>query len=192
MTETKGFEKLISYLPNNLSVLDVGCGGLEGENTSKYLLRHFGAPNITGVCREAKMVELFKAQLAEQGKSVPAILVTDFYTMPWETQYDLVVLDLTIDNNLEKDWTDEGLGSIQSLIKPKGYLINYIMMTEHYGNPEETPMKIAKHREDFWGVSEFSLEGVGKKLNTLKDFNVLGISLEERRPYILWTLLQRK
>ena len=45
-----GFEKIISAIDPNSSVLDVGAGWLEGANTTDYLIKRFGVENVKGIC----------------------------------------------------------------------------------------------------------------------------------------------
>lgn len=178
--------RLIKHLPKDLKVLDVGCGGLYGENTSEYLIAHFGVENITGVCTSEREVGIYHARRAEMGLPEVSIRVEDFYKMEPE-KYDVVVLDLNIENNL-KDWTDKGLEYAKKFLKPGGYLINYVMVTDQYKD-EDTGEMIKVAWADFFG-GDIGYEQVGKKLSSLKDFKLLGQVKEERRPYILWVLLQ--
>jgi hypothetical protein len=161
------FEKLINLIPKEASVLDVGAGGLEDENTGVFLKARF--PNYTGI--NIKPL---------------AFIQGDYNTYDFGKQFDLVVLDLNIENNL-KDWSDEGLQRISRWIKPGGYLINYVMTTTEYGNPNETPQLIAEHRDKWWN----GWDDMGDRLSRLKGFEFIVHQTEERRPYIKWVLLKK-
>ena len=186
-----GFSKLINSLPASLKVLDVGSGGLEGENTTNYLIRRFGPENITGICSNQHEVERFHAIRAELKLPPVKIIQDDFYKHEFTGQYDLAVLDLNIESNLGRDWTDEGLDHMRSLVKDGGYLINYIMLTDQYGDPDETPLFIYRKWVEHWGTENLTLKDIGRKLSNLKGWELMAQEQEERRPYILWVMLKK-
>lgn len=175
------FDNLIQVLPTDSKVLDVGASGLEGENTTNALVARF--PDYTGICIRPEKVEAYKYLHPDVN-----LIVGDFYArdIPDET-YDLVVLDLNIENNLLKDWTDEGVKRIHKMLKPGGYLINYVMTTTEYGDPDATPQLIATHRDKFWG----GWKKIGDKLSKLKGFEVYASAQEQGRPYIQWVMLKK-
>lgn len=182
---------MISHLPSNLKVLDVGSGGLQGENTTNYLTEHFGVENILGICKSDHEVEVYQAQRAEHKLPPVKIVSGDFYEQKFDQQFDLVVLDMNIESNLQKDWSDEGLKRMWDLVKDGGYLINYVMMTELYGDPLTTPLMIRKCWKEWWRVSDLTLKDVGNKLSKVKGWEVFAYDLEERRRYILWVMLKK-
>lgn len=171
-------------MPKNTLVLDVGCGGLWGENTTDYLIEHFGDERIQGLVKEGEASYEFS-------KQHPNIKFSfgDFHTHEFPITFDLVVLDLDIRGNLI-NWSEEGLKRVKDLVSPGGYLINYVMMTDQYGDPEETPKLIREHAERFW--LELTPEAVGRKLDQLEDFEFVAFIQEERRSYIYWVLLRRR
>lgn len=171
------FEKVMSQIPNKGKVLDVGAAGLEGDNTTDYLVANF--PDYTGICIRPEKVEAYNN---------PNIIVGDFYKTQFDTKFDVIVLDLNIDNNIGKDWTDEGLQRMHEILNPDGYLVNYVMLTTEYGD-DHTPHEIRTHADKFWG--ELTAEAVGKKLQTIPGFELFAYQLEERRPYILWVALRK-
>lgn len=192
--EISGFQRLISWMPRGFSVLDVGAGGLLGENTTDYLLDRFGVKNYLGVCSEEHQVGVYQARRNEAKKPYAKIRVEDFYGIKfWQNlnkkKFDLVVLDLNIENNL-KNWTEGGLAQMKDYVKPGGYLINYIMMTDKYGDEDKTPDLINSAWRKFYGSNEFSREVVGKKLQSLDGWELVAQEMEERRPYIMWVLLK--
>lgn len=172
-------------------MLDVGAGGLEGENTSQYLLDHFGVKNVTGICRNTAQVELYQAQRAERQEPKANIIIGDFYTHQFNQQFDLVVLDLNIESNVEIDWTPTGLEAMRSYLKPGGILINYVMLTEWYGDENETPALIRKCWKEFYGTEEMTAQVVGKRLQRVPGYRLFAHAREKRRPYILWVALQK-
>lgn len=182
----KGFEKIIESLPATAKVLDIGCGGLDGENTSDYLIKRFGESNITGICRENNESKRYKELHPKLN-----LIFDNFYHKSFDTTYDIVVVDLNIENSL-KDWSDKGLAKIADLLKPGGVYITYIMVTKEYGNPAETPALIENHWLHWWGEPIFSLEAIGNKLNKLDGWEVYETAQEERRSYILWVALRKK
>lgn len=174
------FERLIKIVPKNTKVLDVGCGGLLGENTSQYLQNYF--IDVLGVnIKENKDLIEFK-KIYPNAK----VIIGDYKSI--DEQFGLVVLDLNIEGNLE-NWSDEGIDLAAKLVKKDGYLINYVMMTDQYGDPNETPALIRKHTKEYWG--ELTKEAVGKKLKSLKKFEFILAESEDRRNYILWVVLKK-
>lgn len=173
----EAFERLIDTLPPSASVLDVGCYGHKGANTSKFLAKYFH--HVTGVAISQKAID--------QAPKNYEVIHDNFYTHDFKP-FDLVVLDLDIENNLLRDWTDKGLARMKTLINPGGYLINYVMMTTEYGDPD-TPDLLAWHRDRWW--KEHTPEAIGKKLTSLPGWELITAIPENRRPYILWTLLKR-
>lgn len=181
--------ELIKWMPKTFSVLDVGCGGLSGENTSVNLVNHFGQGNVTGICKESRWNWKDVAEFKSNFPNVKHIN-DDFYSHKFDTLFDLVVLDLNIENNILNDWSDDGLQKMRSLVAPKGYLINYIMTTTEYGDPNETPKLLADHRDRWWG--SFESIDIGRRLNSLPGWKFIAHQREERRPYITWVLLQNE
>lgn len=194
MKEPSGFQRIIKSLPKTFVVLDVGAGGLEGKNTSQFILEHFDPKNYLGVCREKKQVDLYHAQRAERKESRVNIIVDDFYSHDFSDHglFDLVVLDLNIESNIQQDWTEQGLKNMLKLVKPGGYLINYIMTTDQYGNPDETPALIRNCWKEFYGTNDMTPVVIGKRLKQLEDYELFAYEQEERRPYIMWICLKRR
>lgn len=173
-------EELIENLPEYLSVLDIGAGGLYGVNTTDVLIKHFA--DYTGICKTE--VNSYLAQCEEKGLGKPNIIIGDYYQHNFGRQFDLVVHDLDIGNNI-KDWENE-FGDIP--LKDKGYLITYIMMTTEYGN-KDTSNKIRRHWQEFWGVDNLNNKAIGKR--KIKNYEFLRAMREKRRPYITWIMLQK-
>lgn len=176
------FEKLISTISPDARVLEVGTAGHEGENTSLAIAARFKKENIQGF--NIKPVKWDKYQVLEG----------DFYTSelsPDSPRYDLVVLDLNIDRNLDRDWTDAGLEHMRGLLAPGGRLINYVMMTTEYGDYPVTPALIKAHMHSWWGEYPLTNRRVGEKLRSLPGWELELAIQEERRPYILWCLLKK-
>lgn len=192
MTESQnGFPRLIKQLPKTFTVLDVGAGGLQGENTTNYLIEHFDAKNILGVCRADVETQRFIATREANKMFTIPIISDDFYQIKFDGQFDLVVLDMNIGNNLEKDWSDEGLERMRSLVKDGGYLINYIMTTDQYGDPEKTPEFIRKYWWQWWNTGNLTMRAIGEKLRQLDGWELFDYEQEPRRDYILWTMLKK-
>lgn len=171
------FEKLIKQFPKDTSVLEVGSFGHEGINTSDTLANHFD-----------KVIGVVISQAAKDKAPVNYEIIHDnFYALDFPI-YGLVILDLNIENNLINDWTDKGMTRVKRFVKPGGYLINYVMMTTEYGDPD-TPDLIAWHRDRWW--KELTPEAVGNKLSNLPGWELVTAISEIRRPYILWVMLKR-
>lgn len=188
MESQKAFQRLISQLPKDFRVLDVGAGGLHGENTTDFLAERF--EKLTGVCLSEKEVAVYHAQRAEKGLRPVEIVIGDYYETEFKEKFDLIVADLTIELNLMRDWSDEGLARVRGMLKDEGYLIQYVMTTDQYGDPNETPALIRKYWKEFWGVEELTYEAIGKRIERIKEFDLVAVAQEERRPYILWILLK--
>lgn len=186
------FEQIISQVPEESSVLDVGAGGLHGENTSEALLARF--KDYTGIClpKEQQEIDVYQAQRAERKQKPANIIIGDFYDYPFDRQYDFIVNDLTIEKNLT-EWSENWERTVRHL-KPGGYLATFIMTTDNYGDPLYTPHLIRKHRLEFWGAidQEEWRECIDKKLRSLENFELILSVQEERRPYIQWVLLKQK
>lgn len=182
---------MISVLPKEFTVLDVGSGGLQGENTTNYLIEHFRSENIMGVCwADVETKRYLETREATRMVKIP-IFSGNFYKMNFVRQYDLVVLDMNIESNLEKDWSDEGLARVRGLVKDGGYLINYIMLTDQYGDPEKTPQFIRERWKKWWRTDKLTLKEIGMRLRDIKGWEVFAHDIEERREYILWIMLKK-
>ncbi len=183
-------EKIISIIPKDSKVLDIGALGLLGENTTQFLVNYFGAKNVTGICIKPEQPDFFL-------KAHPdfKFIQEDVFEHPFEEKIDLVVTDFGIEKNIE-EWSEEGLERIKKFIKPQGYLLNYVMATTQYGDPLYTPFLIKKHFVSWWRHlyphEEGIYEAIGNKLKELEDWEVIISQREERRPYILWLLLKLK
>src|SRR3990167_79171 len=191
MESPSGFLKLIKHLPKDFTVLDVGSGGLQGENTTEYLAEHFLPENILGICRSEHEVGRYQAIRAEKKLIQLNIILDDFYTHDFShhAPFDLVVLDMNIENNLAKDWSDQGLARVRGLVKPGGYLINYIMLTDQYGDPKKTPAFIRDTWRKNWGTDKLTSRDIDRRMANLKGWEVFAHDIEERRDYILWIML---
>lgn len=167
------FERLIAGLPKDLKVLDVGYGGLNGENTTNYLRAHFGT--IHGLCKDAVAVARYN-MLYGMGDDhvVIGIYPDDMGQLP-DSQYDLLVLDPNIEGNLQF-WSEEGMRRAFEYVKDGGYVITYIMTTDDYGD-ETTQHQIREHKKVWWDVP--------------RNLGITGSLAEERRPYITWVLIEK-
>lgn len=179
-------ETIISILPKDFRVLDVGALGLLGENTTQFLVDHFGEKNVIGICTRPEQPEPFLQQHPDF-----QFIIDDFYVHNFEEKFDLLSLDLNIEKNLE-DWSSEGLEKLKQYIKPGGYLLNYIMTTTEYGDPLITPHLLRKHWATWWKQLPPHPEAIGRKIKDLNDWELIVAKQEERRPYIIWVLLKLK
>lgn len=178
------FEKIISKFDKSIKVLDVGCFGHEGENTSTFLGRHFS--HIKGFNINKKVLALQEANPNYE------FVIDNFYDYKFaDEKFDLIVGDLTIELNLLNDWCNKGLERYWNLLKDNGYLINFIMTTTEYGDPEVTPHLIKWHAKHWWETDELTNEAIGKKLSKVKGFELIHAEAEIRRPYITWVLLKK-
>lgn len=184
MPSVKGFEKLIQFVPQEARVLDIGCGGLSGENTTNYLVKRF--KDITGICRRSEEAQKY----ADAHPDIPFIF-NEFNKVSHKPFYDLVVYDLNIENNIlswEADFKD-----ILNYLKPNGYLITYVMTTTEYGDAG-TPNFIREHWERYYGQSKpgiLNSELIGKRISQIPNYEFIASEVEERRPYITWVLLRK-
>ena len=167
--ELKGFRKIIAGLPKNLSVLDVGAWGLEGDNTTEAIREHF--TDVTFINRKEVAKPCIKA---------------DYYTYEFDKKFDLIVLDLNIDNNIQRDWEENFRHSFKNL-KEGGSIICYAMITSDYGDPE-TPAMIKKHWKDYWKCCE--LTPIDIVAGVIDRFTLLDIQEDERRGEIYWVHLR--
>lgn len=175
------FDKFIRTLPKDARVLDVGCFGHEGVNTSVFLADYFD--HVTGMAISAKVKEHCPPNYE--------FIQDNFYDHRFRQEYDLVVTDLTIELNMLNDWSDAGIERISKLVAPGGFWINFVMMTSEYGDPKVTPDLIKWHSQRWWGTEVPNPESVGKKLTNLEGWGLYAAEPEIRRPYILWTMLRK-
>jgi len=159
-----------------IKVLDVGGGGLDGENTSVMLLERYGIENVTFINRKPESVVQF---MAEHPKA--KMVIGDYYTHQFPELYDLVVLDLNIENNL-KDW-ENGHARARELLSPGGSIITYVMTTTDYGDPE-TPALIRESMLKVWGTTDITQDVI------LKNLDVVAVEKEPRRSYIQWVIVR--
>lgn len=171
-------EEYISQIPKDASVLDVGCFGHEGENTSQFLAKHFN--HVTGVAISRKIEPYIPANYT--------VIFDNFYDYRFDP-FDLVVLDLHIEGNLINDWCEKGLERMKKLVKPGGYLINYVMTSTDYGDPKVTPSLIQWHANLWWG--KLTPQDIKKKLESLEGWELVEMKPEHRREYITWVKLKR-
>ncbi len=169
------FKKLIQDLDPKSKVLDVGAWGLEGDNTTEYLS------------------ERFKDLVTMNVKELEGVnLVGDFYKHKFKEKFDLIVLDLNIENNILKDWSLKELKRVRGLLKKGGMLINYVMTTDQYGDPGRTPQLIRKRWKKFWRTKKLTNEIIGERLQSIPGYELFLHEQEERRSYILWVALKKK
>lgn len=162
------FERLIANIPETASVMDVGYGGLDGENTTKFLRNHF--KEVWGLSKDAVATAEYKKRTGSEDLVILGLYPQD---MPGGKKWDLLVLDPNIESNLEF-WSDEGIRQAWNFVKEGGHIITYIMTTDEYGD-EETQKLLKDHRAKWW-----------------KDRLMPPIyEIEERRPEITWVLLER-
>lgn len=149
--------------------MDVGYGGLNGENTTDFLRMHF--KNIDGLCKDEKAVVDYQVRTGAQDEVYIGIYPQ---RMPNKT-YDLLVLDPNIEGNLAF-WSHEGMKRAWGFVNDGGAIITYIMTTDEYGDPE-THELLKQHRKDWW-------ENGG-------EVKIANQEREERRDYIIWVLLKK-
>lgn len=185
-TDTSGFQKLIQMLPRELSVLDVGAGGLEGENTSEFLLERF--KDYTGICIKPDRVELYNAQRKERGQKEANIIVGDFYVHDFGRIFDVLVLDLNIERNL-LDWEDR-FEQVKKYVKHGGYVITYSMMDDTYTDVESVHEQIRSTWISFCGVNDMNVNSLTNGVRAIPGFELVTIETEKRRPEVAWVLLR--
>lgn len=170
-----GFNMLVRDMPKDMSVLDVGAWGLTGENTTTYLTNHF------------------KTVITMNIKPIHGVdIVGDFYTNPPNLRFDLIVLDLNIDNNLSHDWTREGMNRIHKMLNPGGFVILYLLTKEGYTNDEPAKTLINNSLNHLWKSSPVTVDGIGNAIMGFKDiFDLVAIQPDDRRDNIAWVKLQR-
>lgn len=166
------FKRLLDTLPDNLSVLDIGYGGLDGENTTEFLRAKY--KDITGVNNNTPYVERYREVF---GGDDP--VRNQDYWDGVEGQWDLVVSDLNIEGNL-RTWSKEGLKYALRNVRRGGYFVTYIMGTDDYGDDNSKKL-LKKHRKEWWGKVD---------LDNLPHLTVLFKEQEERRPEITWVLFK--
>lgn len=169
-------ERLIADIPKTASVLDVGYGGLDGENTTNFLRAHF--EKVEGLCKDKNGVDRYRAFKPESESDDVTI---GFYPndVPFGKKWDLLVLDTNIEGSLAF-WSAKGLEKAWGFVKENGGILTYIMLTDLYGE-EETQKQIIEHRERYWASC----------LPHIVWNHVVAMQREERRDYIMWVLLRK-
>lgn len=188
------FESIILKIHPNPIVLDVGGGGLKGSNTTNVLIEHFGIEAITCVCLNKEVANTYAEKTAVK------MIVADFYKHEFKEKFDLIVLDLNIDCNVQNDWTDEGMKRIHKMLNPNGIVICYVMAGIEVGYVDSLDM-IEAHNLAYWGEEFICAEFFGQDTSSIIDdvlkqkyskiFKVFSIKREERRTEILWVALQK-
>ena len=186
---SSGFQRIIKRIPKRSRVLDVGGGGLDGANTTNFLRERFS--DIT-------LIEIATGRMHDYVKkfgdeNIRQMIHDDFYKRKWgRDKFDLIVLDLNIENNIKRDWTSAGLKRIHRLLNPNGIVIIYVMTTYEYGDAE-IPSMICKHMNIFWESVPPTTTGIRRKLK--RDFadlyDVFSIVKEEIRDTIIWVALKK-
>jgi len=143
-----GFKRIIQKIDRNAKVLDVGAWGLEGENTSQHLKERFSKVVFMNI---------------EQIEGVT--LVDDFYKCKFREKFDVIVLDMPQEDNVKKDWTNEGLKRVAELLKGNGIFITFILLRE---------------------------EQEYQDVNVSKLFDLFAIYPENQRKDIIWVALKKK
>lgn len=157
-------------------VLDVGGGGLEGENTSNHLIERFGVENVTLINTKIDSVKLFMEKNPDAN-----MLIGNYLTFNFLHKYDIVVLDLNIEQNL-KDW-ENNHERAWNLLKPGGSIITYVMTTTDYGDPETKDL-IRESMLKVWGTDLIT------KNTLLGNDYVEEVENDNRRNYIKWVILK--
>lgn len=184
-----GFQRIIKHIPKDSKVLDVGGGGLDGENTTNFLRERFEDTNITLIDIAPGRIDAYLEKFAVN--EVFRVMEGDFYKVNWEEKFDLIVLDLNIDNNIKQDWTSKGLNRIHGLLNPGGIVITYVMITDEYGDAD-TPKMIGDHMKEFWNSTPPNVYTIRKKLESYSQiYKVFMITKENVRPDIIWVALQK-
>lgn len=164
-------ERILEYIPLGYSIMDVGYGGLDGENTTNYLRARFG--KIDGLNKTAYAVEKYKID-NPSAKEDEVVIGTYPQDMPGK-RYDLLVLDPNIEGNL-RFWSLQGMEQAWEFVNDGGYILTYIMLTDFYGDAA-TQEQIKEHRAGWWE------KGIPLPI-VMQEF-------EERRDYIAWVLLKK-
>jgi len=146
-----GFEKIINKINPESKVLDAGGWGLEGVNTTQLLIDRFGEDNV---------ITLNKDPI--DGKKID--IIAEWYSYKPEKKYDVVVVDVDLDDNVKITWTTEEFHRMFNLfLKERGILILYIRTTRN---------------TDYQDVN-------------FKEWDIFGIFPEGRRLDIVWVAFQK-
>lgn len=170
-------ERLIQNIPQDAEILDIGYGGLDGENTTNYLRERFRS--VEGICKDQNGVDRYRAMYPESSNDKVTV---GFYPndMPTDRKWDLLVHDTNIEGNLAF-WSPEGQEKAWSYVKDGGGILTYMMLTDFYGD-DVAQAAIKEHRMRYWQNC----------LPHIVWTHVLGMEREERRPYIMWVLLKKR
>jgi hypothetical protein len=175
------FERIIKCVPKSYSVLDVGAGGLTGENTSQALYDKFLAKYHGINVKDTQDIDIFK--MRNPGADV---YHQNFFDTQEHEKYGCIVLDMNIENNL-LNWSEKGLDFVKKRLARNGYLINYIMTDPSYGDANSQKL-LAEHRQSWW--KSWAVPDLVEKLMSLPHLRLIALEREERRPEIYWTLLR--
>ena len=188
---TLGFDNAVKDLYKIPKVLDVGAGGLDGHNTTKSLHKYFGYANVT--CMQIK-----EAVARDYVSKYPSTIMKeqDFYEYDFKDEkFDLIVLDLNIDNNINRDWQGDGLKKAHSILNPKGIVVCYICH-DNSASPAASDYMyledlIQKHLDGFWGgsVVDEKIKSVIKEKFPM--YKLVSINDDVERDNITWIALQK-
>jgi hypothetical protein len=91
-------EKFIQIFPKDSRVLDVGCYGHEGVNTSQFLAAYFDKVKGVGISDKVRQYLPSNYEYIQD----------NFYDHDFKSElFDLVVMDMPIEGNLLNDWNDK-------------------------------------------------------------------------------------
>lgn len=180
--------KTIILTPGS-TILDIGAGGVAGENTSEYLYKlfsdsfqiyanHIGESPSNTWCRDHPKVQQ---------------IIADCYIHNFGKKFDLIVQDMPLLFNIS-DWEDLDHINVQiyNMLNSGGYYINYIMKDKNYGSSKHQHAIAANHKQHWDSDDGLDEEFLSKKILEKygKKFECIRIIKEGRRE-LFWVLLKK-
>jgi len=168
-----GFKQLLKDIPIDARILDVGAWGVYGENTSTHL-------------------KYFEDVVYMNTKPLAGVtLVQDFYDWTPDGKFDLIVLDLNIENNISRDWTREGMGRVYRMLNEGGSLILYVLTKDGYTEEEPTKTQLDEKFKEYWKSSPVTIDAIGDRVWEMKFWELYGIQPDDHRNNIAWVRLTK-
>lgn len=172
-------------ISENSKILDIGCFGRRGQNTSNVLVSKFyNSGHIDGL---------------NLGNAIPKqysninLIQKNYFDFKTDVKYDLVCCDLGGLGQLtliEDDLTTK----LYDMLNENGILIFYIFTNNNYTSYRT---EISNHIKNYWSwntpnvsMNETYIANKSKELYSAF-YDVISVDTEKIRPYITWIVLKK-
>ena len=184
----EGIDNIIPRLDisEKAKVLDIGCFGRGGQNTSNVLVHNF--------YKNGHIDGLNLGNAVPKQYSSINLIQENYFNFETDSKYDLICCDLGGLGQLpiiEDDITDK----LYHMLEVNGFLIFYIFTNNNYTSFRN---EIANHIKTYWNWESTNIsmteEYIFNRANELYSnlYSVISVDTEKIRPYITWIVLRKK